>query len=69
VVGDGPVDVLVNRSPMFPVDLVWDEPRLVHFLNRLCSFCRHIWFDMAGTGASDSIPHAEGRLAETVVAC
>ena len=67
VVGDGPIDVLVNRSPMFPIDLMWDEPRLAHFLNRLSSFCRHIWFDLAGTGASDSISHTEGRLAETVV--
>ena len=66
VVGDGPVDVLVTKTS-FPVDLMWDEPRLAHFLNRLSSFCRHIWFDMRGTGASDSIPHAEGRFVETVV--
>ena len=65
--GDGPLDVLVNRSTFFPVDLMWDEPRLAHFLNRLSSFCRHIWFDPRGTGASDSIPHTEGRLLESMV--
>jgi class 3 adenylate cyclase len=64
VVGDGPIDVLVVRPAMFPVDLMWDEPRLVHFLNRLSSFCRHIWFDARGTGASDPIPLSEGRLVE-----
>jgi class 3 adenylate cyclase/pimeloyl-ACP methyl ester carboxylesterase len=67
LVGDGPIDVLVNRHLFFPVDLMWDEPRLVHFLNRLSSFCRHIWFDPRGTGASDWIPHAEGRLVESIV--
>jgi pimeloyl-ACP methyl ester carboxylesterase len=67
VVGDGPVDVLVMRVPFFPVDLMWDEPRLVHFLTRLSSFSRHIWFDPRGTGASDGISHSEGRLLEAVV--
>jgi class 3 adenylate cyclase len=67
VVGDGPVDVLVTRPPTFPVDLMWDEPRLVHMLTRLSSFCRHIWFDPRGTGASDGISHTEGRLLETQV--
>ena len=45
VIGDGPIDVLVSRPTLFPVDLMWDEPHLVHFLDRLSSFCRHIWFD------------------------
>ena len=67
VVGNGPIDVLVVRTSLFPVDLMWDEPRLVHFLNRLSSFCRHIWFDARGTGASDSIPLSEGRLLENTV--
>jgi class 3 adenylate cyclase len=67
VVGEGPVDVLVTRAPFFPVDLMWDEPRLVHFLTRMSSFCRHIWFDPRGTGASDGVSHSEGRLFETVV--
>jgi class 3 adenylate cyclase len=67
VVGDGPIDVLVNRIPLFPIDLMWDEPRLVHFLNRLSSFCRHIWFDPRGTGASERVGRVEGRLAETLI--
>jgi class 3 adenylate cyclase len=67
VVGDGPIDVLVNRLTIFPVDLMWDEPRLAQFLNRLSSFCRHIWFDPRGTGASDGIAHRDVRLTESVV--
>ena len=46
---------------------MWDEPRLAHFLHRLSSFSRHIWFDPRGTGASDWIPHGEGRLLESLV--
>jgi pimeloyl-ACP methyl ester carboxylesterase len=66
VVGDGPLDVLVIRAT-FPVDMMWDEPRVVRFLDRLSSFCRHVWFDPRGTGASDSIPHDEGRFVESQV--
>jgi len=67
VVGDGPIDVLVNRPTVFPVDLMWDEPHVAHFLNRLSPFCRHMWFDPRGTGASDGIAHGDVRLLESVV--
>src|SRR5262245_37035295 len=67
VMGEGPLDVLVNRYPAFPIDLLWDEPRVASFLNRLSSFCRHIWFDPRGMGASDRIGRTEGQFAETVI--
>ena len=67
VVGDGPLDVLVGRAPVFPVDMMWYEPRVTRFLDRLSSFCRHVWFDARGTGSSDSISHADGRLIESHV--
>jgi class 3 adenylate cyclase len=65
-VGDGSVDLLVLKNS-FPVDMMWEEPRVVRFLDRLSSFCRHVWFDARGTGGSDSIPHHEGRLSESLV--
>jgi class 3 adenylate cyclase len=64
VVGDGPIDLLVTHSPFFPIDLMWDEPSLVRFLNRLSTFSRHVWFDPRGRGASDPLPHVEERFAE-----
>ncbi len=67
VVGSGPVDVLVVRPSMFPIDLMWDEPALVRFLDGLSSFSCHVWFDARGTGASDPIDEAEGRLVESIV--
>jgi class 3 adenylate cyclase/pimeloyl-ACP methyl ester carboxylesterase len=67
MVGDGPVDMLVTHPPWFPVDLIWDEPRLVYFLNRLSGFSRHIWFDVRGTGASDGVAQTESRLVESQV--
>jgi hypothetical protein len=45
VVGDGPIDVLVTHGAIFPIDLMWDEPGLVRFLDGLSSFSRHVWFD------------------------
>ena len=67
VVGGGPVDVLVTRGNHFPIDMMWEEPHLVRFLDRLSTFCRHIWFDPRGTGASDRIASEEGRLSESMV--
>src|SRR5262245_34513358 len=67
VVGVGPPDVLVVKQLDLPVDLMWEEPRFVRFLNGLSSFSRHIWFDHRGTGASDPIEPVEGRLIESIV--
>ena len=67
VVGNGPIDVLVTRPTAFGVDVMWEEPRLAHFLNSLSAFCRHIWFDPRGVGSSDWLPHEEGRLVESTV--
>ena len=66
VVGDGPVDILVAHTAAFPIDLMWEEPSLVRFLDRLSSFSRHVWFDPRGRGASDPAPQVEERLAETI---
>jgi class 3 adenylate cyclase len=67
VVGTGPPDVLAVKGPFLPLDLMWDEPRLVRFLNGLSSFSRHIWFDSRGMGSSDPIAPVEGRLLESIV--
>jgi class 3 adenylate cyclase len=67
VAGSGPPDVLASKPTWIPVDLMWDEPRVVRFLNGLSSFSRHIWFDPRGTGSSDWIAPAEARLTESGV--
>jgi class 3 adenylate cyclase len=67
LVGAGPPDVLVTKPTYLPIDLMWDEPRFVRFINGLSSFSRHIWFDPRGMGSSDSIAPDEGRLIESTV--
>ena len=67
VVGAGPPDLLATTPPFLPIDLMWDEPRFVRFLNGLSSFGRHIWFDPRGVGSSDPIAPVEGRVIESVV--
>ncbi len=67
VAGAGPPDVLATKATFFPIDLMWDEPRFVRFLNGLSSFSRHIWFDPRGSGSSDPIAPVEGRLIESTV--
>jgi class 3 adenylate cyclase len=67
VVGESPVTVLVAKPHFFPIDLMWEEPAFVRFLEGLASFGRSVWFDSRGTGASDAIEEIEGRLVESVV--
>src|SRR5437764_1861942 len=67
VIGAGPPDVLATKPAHLPIDLMWDEPRFVRFLNGLSSFSRHVWFDSRGTGSSDPIDQVEGRLTESFV--
>ncbi|MFN8159179.1 MAG: adenylate/guanylate cyclase domain-containing protein [Candidatus Nanopelagicales bacterium] len=53
VLGDGPIDVVYTSGIWSNLDVMWDEPRWAHFLDRLASFSRLIVFDMRGVGLSD----------------
>ena len=53
VVGDGPVDLVYASGIWSNVELMWEEPRWAHFLERLAKFSRLILFDMRGVGLSD----------------
>lgn len=57
VVGKGPLDLVYVPGFVSNLETYWDEPRTAHFLERLASFSRLIWFDKRGTGLSDrSVP-------------
>jgi len=51
--GDGPIDVVYTSGIWSNLDVMWEEPRWAHFLDRLASFSRLIVFDMRGVGLSD----------------
>jgi pimeloyl-ACP methyl ester carboxylesterase len=53
VVGDGPVDLVYAPPWIGNMELFWEEPSYVRFLERLAAFSRLILFDRRGTGASD----------------
>ena len=53
--GQGPRDLVVTRDASTPIDNLWQEPRIVHMLERLGGFCRNIWFDARGWGSSDAL--------------
>jgi class 3 adenylate cyclase len=54
IFGHGPIDLLLClEAATNPVDLLWEEPRAVHTLNRLGRFSRGIAFDPRGMGSSD----------------
>jgi pimeloyl-ACP methyl ester carboxylesterase len=59
VVGTGPFDLVYVPGWVSNVEMMWEEPRLAAFLERLASFARLIVFDKRGTGLSDPVPEAE----------
>ena len=60
VVGEGPVDILFVLGWVTHIERLWDQPRIVRFLQRLASFSRVMIFDKRGVGLSDRVP--EDRL-------
>lgn len=53
--GSGPVDLVVVPGWASHVELVWEEPSVVRFFERLGRFARVVWFDKRGTGLSDKV--------------
>jgi class 3 adenylate cyclase len=53
VTGAGPVDLVLVPGTASHLDMDWEWPEKVSFLERLGSFCRLIRFDKRGTGLSD----------------
>lgn len=55
IVGGGPVDLLFVSGFVSHLELIWEEPDLAAFLNRLGGMARLILFDRRGVGLSDRI--------------
>ena len=55
VMGSGPLDLVLVPGFFSHLDIEWEEPRFVGFLERLSSFCRLIRFDKRGQGLSDRV--------------
>ena len=53
VTGDGPVDLIWSPGATSHLEIQWENPYAVRFIERLSSFCRLIRFDKRGTGMSD----------------
>lgn len=59
VIGDGPLDLVLNHGWVSNIDLQWDSPYMSTFLHRLSTFSRLITFDKRGVGLSDRVPVTE----------
>jgi class 3 adenylate cyclase len=51
--GDGPVDVVFVTGFVGHLEIMWEEPRVARFFERLGSFARVVIFDKRGQGLSD----------------
>lgn len=56
--GSGPLNVVFVTSWVTNVDVMWEEPNMAAYLNRLASFARVVCFDKRGAGVSDPVPLA-----------
>jgi class 3 adenylate cyclase len=56
VLGKGPRDLLFIQNWGSNIEVMWDEPALARWFERLAAFARVIVFDKRGTGISDPVP-------------
>ncbi len=64
VVGSGPLDIVYVPTWVSNIDMLWDEPAVTRFFDRLSSFARLILFDRRGTGLSDRVSEPPGLEAQ-----
>jgi hypothetical protein len=67
IVGDGPRDLVFIPWWATNVEIMWEEPTIARFLNRLASFSRLLCFDKRGAGVSDPVPLAALRRSSSGV--
>lgn len=58
VIGNGKLDLVFIPWWATNIDVMWEDPAIARFLQRLASFSRLICFDKRGTGVSDPLPLA-----------
>ncbi len=56
ICGDGPLDLVFVPDWVGNLDIMWEDPSLAAFIERLARFARVICFDKRGTGLSDPVP-------------
>jgi pimeloyl-ACP methyl ester carboxylesterase len=59
VTGEGPRDLVYVPGWVSNIEMMWEEPAMAHFLERLASFSRLVLFDKRGTGLSDRVSNTE----------
>jgi pimeloyl-ACP methyl ester carboxylesterase len=55
VFGEGPFDLLFIGNWASNIEVMWEHPSMVRYLNRLGRFARVICFDKRGAGSSDPV--------------
>ena len=58
-VGEGPIDLVLVHGWVSHVELMWEEPSIARFHERLAGFSRLILIDKRGTGLSDKVAENE----------
>jgi class 3 adenylate cyclase len=56
ICGDGPLDIVFVPDWVSNLEVMWEDPTLAAFLERMARFARVICYDKRGTGLSDPVP-------------
>jgi class 3 adenylate cyclase len=56
ICGDGPLDLVLVPDWVGNLEVMWEEPTIAAFVERMARFARVICFDKRGTGLSDPVP-------------
>ncbi|MFQ5968261.1 MAG: alpha/beta fold hydrolase, partial [Acidimicrobiia bacterium] len=62
VFGSGPLDLLFIQNWSQNLDVMWQEPSLARYLERLAWFARVICFNNRGSGVSDPLPMSAAAI-------
>jgi pimeloyl-ACP methyl ester carboxylesterase len=58
VIGKGPMTLVLVPGWISNIEILWEDPNIARFLQRLADFSRLIVFDKRGTGLSDRVTEA-----------
>jgi class 3 adenylate cyclase len=62
--GEGALSLVFVPGSVVAIDLMWDDPGVIHVAKRLGTFSRTVWFEGRGVGSSEGT-YVDGTAGET----
>jgi pimeloyl-ACP methyl ester carboxylesterase len=65
IISDGPVDLIFAPEAYSNIEIMWEEPLIARFFERLASIARVIVLNFRGCGVSDRLPRGRDPTTES----